>query len=101
MNPIERALLATRACYRRQIEFHRDLLLLFVWLVVLVIVGDDAALGLLGLVSGEARASVVALGSGVTTLIFGGVPAVALVVAVLHRDWLDCWRHITREKSSV
>ncbi|MEY2881681.1 MAG: hypothetical protein RLZZ15_4061 [Verrucomicrobiota bacterium] len=97
MNPLVRALRATRACYRRQIYFRRDLWIFSVWLVLIGILGDDLVLWMIGLFSTAARTAVATWGGGGTTLAFGVVPAVGLTVAMFRRDWCECWRHAARE----
>ncbi len=83
---------ATRDCHRALVEQRRDLWLLSVWLVLVVLLGDDLVLWVAGTMSEEFRATLADWGPGVTTLVFGGAPAVALGVALLQRDWRDAWR---------
>ena len=92
VNPLVRALRATRACYRRQLDYRRDLAIFSAWLVLLGLLGDDLVLWILGLVSDAARAGVAAWGGVATTVAFGLIPAAGLTVAIFRRDWCECWR---------
>ena len=99
VNPLVRALRATRACYRRQLDYRRDLGIFSAWLVLLGLLGDDLVLWILGLVSAAARTTVAAWGGVATTMVFGIAPALGLTVAIFWRDWCECWREETHHTS--
>lgn len=99
VNPFVRAFRATRACYQRQLACRRDVWIFSVWLGLITLLGDDAVLWVLGTISGELRTTVAGWGGVVTNLVFGFAPAVGLAVAVLYRDWHDCWRQTASRES--
>ncbi len=62
------------------------------WLGLIMLLGDDIVFWLVGVISTDLHRIVADWGAAARTLLFGVGPAAALAVAILRRDWCECWR---------